>query len=373
MPINIIFYIMKTINLLVSISLGSLFQGGGTFLTIFNIFLSIAIIFLFIGIIYAISKAVIEERGDQPQNSFKKRMLEIGKSTFLTILLVFFLPALIIILSTLLNGVTDLLFSAIGDNGALNPGGQVSDPDALFAASIVMVGYRPTDLNAFNEMRNTIALKLLNNEPLSILGGGLGSFDDWSVPISGLATILIVFAYFRLAVSLVSKVLEVYLKLLVAPLILYFKAYNPKTKIDYLRNVIIKIATMSCMLIGYRLILILYTVFQTQLIPNIIEALGKEPNSLIARLLTAFILFIGVQLVTAVPSLVLNYFFQAESVGDEWRKSQEQIRAAIQPIHTAFRMASSVIGVGQTPSRYSQSVINRATNFKEPSILKPPE
>ena len=359
-------YLLLTIlDLLSSVFFDQLLGVGGDGAKIFGTVLGFGTMFFLIGYAFAITKAMIfkskqnQGRDHDVLSSWRPEIWAITKSAAVALILVLFLPLLLILGSSLLRSLQQILSSWIMNE---------SWDNALFVATIMTLGYVDPNPQAaqISEVTLFFAQRLREGHlPIPGSGFGHGEPGDWNIALTILSTFPIAISFASIVVGTISKIFEIFFLFILAPVILFLKNYDPKTRNNFMEKIFAKMIVISGTLFAINVSFVLYNILTTEKIIAIFEA-GVAPlmRAILRAVYKFFVIVATMEMVKSLPSLILDFFVKESATNNNQFKTtmmhmMQPMRLVQMPVNTVMKArrtrATQRAQVMQNPAQFASS------------------
>lgn len=337
------FLLLTILDVLTSVAFDSLINGGPG-AKVFGTIFSFSLIFFFFGYMLAAFKVMLigsKNKNNGPDDSvvrqWKPELWALTKSAIMSLVIVFLLPLILMLSASLLRALQVILSSWII--------GQSWD-NALFVATIMTLGYNDPNLVA-GEI-SEVTLKFANdlrNGGLPLPGWGFGNGEpwDWNVALTIFSTFPVALSFMSIAIGTVSKIFETYFLFILAPIILFIKNYDPKTRNNFMQKVLAKMISVFATMLAINIGFLIYDLLTTPAIINIIiSAVSPNLRWILNSVYKFFIIIATLEMVKNLPSLILDFFVQERIAdGSVYRGTLNQILSPLRlvqmPINTVMK------------------------------------
>lgn len=358
-------YLLLTIlDLLSNVAFDQLISGGEG-AKIFGTVLGIGFLFFIVGYVFGIFKALfIQSKDRRDENvlnarSWRPQIAALTKSAIISLVVVFLLPLILILTSTILRSLQKLLAAWIMNEDWDN---------ALFVATIMTLGYVDPNPEAgqISEVTLFFAQKLREGGlPVPGLGFGQGEPWDWNVALTLLSTLPIALSFASIVVGTISKIFEIFFLFILAPVILFIKNYDPKTRNDFMQKVLAKMLVISGTLFAMNIGFVIYNILT---IPQVLELFenGIAPSMrwILRSVYKFFVIIATMEMVKSLPNLILDFFVK-ESIadGNQFKASMAAMMGPMRfvqmPVNAVMKArrtrATQRAQVLQNPAQYAQN------------------
>ena len=358
-------YLLLTIlDLLSSIFFDELLGVGGDGAKIFATVLGFGVLFFVVGYLIGLAKVMWFRSKNQSQNEstlgpWRQEMWSITKAAAIALILVFFLPLILILGSSLLRSLQQIMSSWIMNENWDN---------ALFVATIMTLGYVDPNPQAgqISEVTLFFAQRLREGYlPVPGSGFGHGEPGDWNIALTILSTFPIAISFASIVVGTISKIFEIFFLFILAPVILFLKNYDPKTRNNYMEKVLAKMLVISGTMFAINISFVIYNILTTERILALFEA-GVAPlmRVILRAVYKFFVIVATMEMVKTLPSLILDFFVKESAANNNQFKASmihmmQPMRMVQMPVNAVMKArrtrATQRAQVMQNPAQYAAS------------------
>lgn len=399
-PNQIIFWFLSLIQKITGfdnngLNLGSnvVYGSDSPFLKIFGAFVLFGLIIGAFCFCIAIFRVYLNGTKDRKQEFFN-----IAKRSAYGVIITACLPVLFFVVSMLINTLFSSMFSKILDVASNNINNssfklimdnlvtKVPDPhnqnvmivsdnvyiqmNKLFVFNTWTLGFsgdiikdnklNPDLLPVANSIKNLSSFAW-RNDGLDLLANS--SLSQWNVLLSGIASIIFLFGIITFIISVIVKLLWVYILMFLAPLIMGGGVLVEKNTSKFVVDFVQKLIIVQICVIGYFLFSMIYTLIIGSLANTI-------SNNITMRILQFAVLFAGIALINQIPTAMIKYFNSNEQlIGNEINESKQAFNTVARPLQTAF--TSVITGAVANARNLSRSTSSSLSDFKSaPTSLR---